>query len=358
VSLYWIQETAVDRYYERGLDAGDYLVEQHYPCRVCGEAFSAKLVRDQHEAEHPIQNPSIFVAGKELLGDEWHLTKALGEDEVLIRNVDYFRLNGKPLHGVDNFVSILNSIAQSHLKLEFGNRVSDKKISIDLCIADPEQMLALESAFVRCFSAPDFADKEVSTFIEDARQLPTVLEYGNGLMRYIQGVMAKDHRPGPDAFEGFLEKFTQATESLKQYDTSLSRAVTAMVNFNRNDFVAINTQVVPQLDRAMVFFMGGELSELADQDDHLQLPVDAISEFILTLLLDTYLHESVQDFEYLLSTNSRKQFSLQDRSKIDYIGWRKCIESGRPDLAKKYYDRLRFDDVFAELVERVGNDAE
>ena len=352
MSLYWIQETAVDRYYERGLEAGDYQPEQHYQCRVCGETFAGKLARDQHEAEHPIQNPSIFVAGKELLANEWQLTAKLDENEILSRNVDYIRINGERLKGVVNLVSILNSAAQSHLQLEFGNRVSEKKIRIDVCIADPEQISTLERAFVNCFSALDFADKEVLRFREDATQLPTVLEYGNGLMRYIQGVMAKDYRSGSAMFESFLEKFTQATESLKQYDTSLSRAITAMVSFNRNDFVAINAQVVPQLDRAKVFFMGGELNELQDRIDHLQLPVDASSEFILTQLLDAYAYESIENYECLLSTESRKHVSLQDRLKIDYISWRKCIESERCDLAKKYYDRLRFDDVFAQLLER------
>jgi hypothetical protein len=68
-TLNWIQETAEDRYWERG-SSGSEIVNSVYNCRVCGNAFISISERDRHEVEHPVQNPAIFINNKEVCGRE------------------------------------------------------------------------------------------------------------------------------------------------------------------------------------------------------------------------------------------------------------------------------------------------
>ncbi len=66
MTIGWIHESAQDRLWETGSDIGENILEDTFECKVCGELFTSTLERDKHELSHPVQNPSIYIRGKEL----------------------------------------------------------------------------------------------------------------------------------------------------------------------------------------------------------------------------------------------------------------------------------------------------
>lgn len=350
-TLNWIQETGWDRYWETGSDHVVVPEVSTYTCRICGQCFDSVTERDQHEIGHPIQNPAIFFKGKEAGGEYLDITSPLLDSDLYLRNIDFVYINGNACEVESDFLEKLTEEKITFLDVRYGNTNLERQVKIRVCIADPDELLAIDRAFIQCFEVAGVNDSSIVAFSEKVGCLPTVKEYGNGLVRYLQGLMAKDNRSDFTNFEKFFERFNQATQSLKHYETGLCRAVSAVVNFNRNDFKAVGFSGIPQLDNAIAFFNGGDIVRTDPAVATQLLPVDYASEFILTTLLSLYIHGSLRELEDEIGTFSPEFLSLQDQLKFDFICWRKAIQEGNENSEKAYRRRLRLDDAFSGMVE-------
>lgn len=341
----------MDRYWETGSDPEVVPEISTYTCRICGQCFDSVTERDQHETGHPIQNPTIFFKGKEVGGEYLDITSPLSGSDLYLRNIDFVYINGNACEVESDFLEKLTEEKISFLDVLYGNANLERQVKIRVCIADPDELLAVDEAFIQCFEVAGVNDSTIVAFTEKVRGLPTVKEYGNGLVRYLQGLMTKDNRSDFTDFEMFFERFNQATLSLKLYATGLSLAVSAVVNFNRNDFKAVGISGVSQLDNAIAFFNGGDIVSTHPDVATQLLPVDYASEFILTTLLSLYIHGSLRELEDEIRTFSPEFLSLQDQLKFEFICWRKAIKEGNENSEKAYRRRLRLDDAFSGMVE-------
>lgn len=181
--------------------------------------------------------------------------------------------------------------------------------------------------------------------------LKSVQKYADGLVRYMQGLMAKDSRDDGDFFETFLERFNQSAEAIKQYDTEISRSVRAVIDFNRNDFMAISKTGLPLLDSATDFFKGGAIGRGQGVSGSKHFPVDYASEIIVTKLLPIYSSGSLVDLESEILKFSSKWLSLQDKMKFNYICYRKSVDVQDLQAAKSYKKLLKYDDAFSAIIE-------
>jgi hypothetical protein len=48
-TLGWIQETGLDRFWERGSEPGSSVLPTFYACRYCNQVFESIAAREQHE---------------------------------------------------------------------------------------------------------------------------------------------------------------------------------------------------------------------------------------------------------------------------------------------------------------------
>lgn len=350
-TLNWIQETALNRYWERGSQENGEKIESVYSCRICGQHFNSIYDRDQHEISHPVLNPTIFVAGKEICGESVDITSELAQQAIYLRNVEYLSINGIECQEEELGKRIVSE-KRTFLDVRYGNANIEKRLKIRICIADIEELKSVDEAFLQCFESGYLNDTLIVAFTEKVRNFETVGSYCDGLVRYLQGLMAKDNRSELYGFEAFVERFNQATGALRNYETGLSHAVRAVVNFNRNDFGSIHRSGIPMLDCAVRFFQGGELLEANSSGATHILPVDFATESIMSRLLFLYRKGSLGDLEAEIETFSPKYLSLQDRSKFEYVCWRKSIQINNRDAEKSYLRRLRHDEVFSGIVEK------
>ena len=335
-TLNWIQESVSDRFWELGSDPGLVPVEIHYTCRVCNQPFDSIVARDRHEISHPIQNPVIFFKGKEVCSDTLDITSPIECGDVYLRNINFLCVNGEDCKSESDFVEVLGKEKKAFYDARYGSDSLERRLRINVCIADPDELRVVDLAFIQCFEVAGVKDASIIAFAEKVKRLNTVNEYGNGLVRYLQGLMAKDNQSAASSFDVFAERFNQATYSLRNYDTRLSRAVSAVVNFNRNDFPKIVPSGIPDLDNAVNFFLGGEMISITAKIEAHLLPVDFATEFVLTRLFPLYQSCLLFDLQEEIKAISPDFLSLQDKSKFEYICWRKSIQQGDIETGKYY----------------------
>ena len=349
-TLSWIQETATDRFWETGFDSP--LAEDIFTCKFCKQTFGSIAERDRHEISHPLHNPAIYFGGKEISSELHSITTQTKHDDVVLSNIDFISINGVALEHLNDFYEKLTERSIAYLDVSYGNSNLVRRLKINICVADPDELLAVEHAFIKHFSIASISDSNIGLFVDEVGDLPTVIHYTDGLVRYLQGVMIKDNRSSMSSFTDFMKRFNQATQSLKQYETGLSRAIRSVVNFNRNDFKSIEVSGIPELDTTIDFFRGGEMSKSKTSDTTYPLPVDSATEFIFTELLPSYARGSLRELEDKIETIHPSLLSLQDKLKLKFVIWRKAVESGDIDSAKNYSRVLKHDEAFAAILEK------
>lgn len=346
----WIQETGLDRYWETGSALEYSAVPISYPCRHCDLSFESIAQRERHEIEHPIQNPILYFQDRDIGGKHLRIIVPLKPGDLGARNISALSINGQNNQSVDDLFERIQALQKGYLDVSYGNSAMQRTLKVEVCIADKQELNNVDQAFALHFSKDDFTSSDIAVFIDNVKQYRTVSEYTNGLVRYLHGVMAKDRRSDTIPFEEFDTRFNQALQSLQDYRTSLCMAIRAIIRFNRNDFAPLTAGGLPEVEAAMQFFRGGRYASSELAESNVRMPVDFSTEFTLKALLSRYQQAALQDMEQQIAALSANNLSLQDRSKFDYICYRKAVEQDDVSGMERYRRKLRFDDVFNTLI--------
>lgn len=339
----WIQETAIDLYYERGASADpEESKPKVYPCRHCGQEFDSPSERDWHEIEHPITNPMLVIAGREVQSATFKVTHRMQPEDIEAAFVEKFMLNNKNVHSLDVLRRKLCSAKQQFFDIELYGKETKKAVSIDVQIADPDKLAEVDTKFRQWFSDDDFNGDVVTRFIQDTEHLQGCMWYRDGLVKYIQGIMAKDHRADFLSFEEFSARLNQSFSLLSAYKTPLAISLCQMIKFIMNDFrLPTKTSFIPALDIALKFFnketSTGTLTSLKGQ---LGLPADYASEIILNRLVAHYQNFDFEELMKEVTLINRSHLSLQDKQKLDYLCYRKAEDEANPEMIKHYARRV------------------
>jgi hypothetical protein len=349
-TLGWIQETGLDRLWERGTEPGSSALPTRYTCRYCNQVFKSIAVREQHELEHPLLNPTMFYRDRELGATRLLINTPIQLGDIGARNVSKIELNGQPLGSITELTQALKSVSRGFFSVTYANETLEKSLKIEVCIADPQQLAEVDQAFRAQFSTGSIADPLLEAFTASVKYCDTVSRYVDGLVRYLHGLKAKDHLSDITTFEDFDKRFNQALDSLRDYTTPLAAAVRAVIRFNRNDFSLMQrASGLPDLDRTIAFFCGDDLVSSTFASPDAQLPVDQSSEFILANLIPSFSDSTLADIEERITWLPAKYRSLQDTSKLNYLCFRKAVVVEDMASVEKYRKKLRHDDVFNTL---------
>lgn len=346
----WIEETGLDRYWETGSPLDYSSVPDSYPCRHCELIFDSIAQRERHEVEHPIHNPSLYFQDRDIAGKQLRIIAPLKPGDLGTRNVDALTINGADNQSVDDLFERIQAVQKGYIDVSYGNSALQKNLKIEVCIADKQELHKVDEAFTLHFSKDDFTSSDIAAFIDNVKPYSTVIEYTNGLVRYLHGVMAKDRRSDSMPFEEFDTRFNQAVQSLQDYRTGLCMGVRAVIRFNRNDFSSLQGCGLPEIEAAMQFFRGEPYTVPVQVGSRVRMPVDFPTEFILKELLGSFQRASLQDMEQQIAALSANNLSLQDRSKFDYICYRKAVAQDDVSAIGKYRKKLKIDDVFHTLI--------
>lgn len=350
----YILEGASDKYQENciGLDE-DSLTPVTYSCRYCPKVFKTIELRNSHELEHPIKNPQLFIKGNELIGNVYTITSELSLSDIEISYIDSISINGKN-SSLKELRDILITGKNNYLEVIYSNEDTPrKKVNIRICIANRDEIDKINKYFNEYFSCDDFTAKEIEIFRSATQDFNSCIEYASGIVDYLHGIMAKDHRAERIGFEDFSLKFNKATNSLKKYNTSLSMALRSIISFNNNYFKEKKTGVLV-LDKAISFF-NKKLPNINDthnftSDELIRLPVDLSTAFVADDLISHFDTTDLVDIENQISCFNRKYISLQDRSKIDYIAFRKASMEEDNYKIDFYKKKLKNDSIFSHYL--------
>ncbi|PMG50701.1 hypothetical protein [Shewanella sp. 10N.286.52.B9] len=347
----WIQETAIDLYYERGSSSSFVdLTPPVYLCRHCGVEFSSCSERDWHEIEHPIANPVLLIAGREVQSATFKLSHRVRPKDIEAAFVEQFVVNHQNKCDLNDLRQQLGTAKQQFFHIELHGKETKKSVSVDIQIAEPGKLAEVDTKFRQWFSEDDFSGDAVTRFIQDTDHLQGCVWYRDGLVKYIQGVMAKDHRADLLNFESFSARLNQSFSLLSAYDTPLAISLCQMIKFIMNDFrLPSKTSFIPALDIALKFF-NKELSMGALQklDGQLGLPIDYASEIILNQLVGRYQTFSFDELVKEIKLMNRTHLSLQDKQKLDYLCYRKAEDEANPEMVKYYARRVKHVIEFSE----------
>lgn len=344
----WIQETAWDRLLEQGSDDAS-VIKPEYPCRICGEVFVSISARDHHEVNHPVLNPAIIINGKEICSEQLLITSSLPPGGVFFRNVDFLTVNGVDYRSGIDMLDKISEASSAFLNVQYGNKNIKRQLKIAVRIANAEELKCVDEAFIQCFEVMGLNDAAILAFTQKVQGLQSVQAYSDGMVRYIQGLMAKDNRSAK--FEEFIQRFNQATYSLRSYETALAHAIRSVVDFNRNDFSSVFNSGIELLDSILEFFKGGDIRSVEARKDAKAFPVDFATECVLSRLMPLYADGSLAALKDEIKAFAPQYLSLQDKTKFDYICYRKCLQLGDGQSANKYRNSLRFDDAFSGIIE-------
>ncbi len=353
-TLNWIQETAIDRYYETGFDKKESaLSPATYPCRQCSEVFKTIQLRDIHELGHPVKNPRFCIQGKELIGKEYTITTKLSREDIKANYIDYIKINGT-VSSLDDLSTILSSESNNYFEISYSNEeTAEKRVNIHICIADNDELNSIDSYFEQYFSCDDFTGKEIEKFRVATQNFNSTKNYANGIISYLHGIMAKDQRAERIGFEDFFNKFNQASDSLQNYRTSLSIALRSVISFNYNIFENTITGMLA-LDQAISFFQDNHVTmkEANSIEKSLRLPVDSATAFIVEDLISYFDKKSLEDIETTIRYFNDQYTSQQDLSKLSFIAFKKAINEGNKLKIDFYSKKLKNDSVFLPYYEK------
>ena len=348
----WIQETAIDRFYERGASNVSYepAPPPVYSCRVCKQEFKSITERDFHELTHPIRNPLIAVLGKEIGSNRFVVKHALKYSDIECKFVDKIILNGVRLKSAAELKELIAKEKQKFFSIELINDVMHKKIEIEMQVAEHHELKNIDELFLKWFRFDDFNEYSIEQFIVDAQHYKTADLYVDGIVRYLQGIMAKDNRTTNISFEDYYKRFNQALDRLTGYRTALSNALIQLIKFNLNDFTRTNLICgIPILDQSLDLFehKKSDVSDISSSIEQLSLPVDNTTGFIFDELIRNFEHYSLTELEYIIEQNNNRNISLQDRAKIHFIAYKKATDVKDEAKVIYYAKRIKFDGVFA-----------
>lgn len=340
----WIQETAIDLFYERGGSVNSAMPKQHsHSCRHCGKTFTSKDARDLHEVEHPIANPILLIDGREVQRSTFKLSYHLRPESIDIAFVEQIVVNDKTCE-IEELKQTLCRAKQQFFNIELHGKETKKSVRIDVQIADSSQLLQVDHKFRTYFSDDDFDGDVVMRFIKETEQFTGCIWYREGLVKYIQGVMAKDRRAEYLPFEEFSNRLNQSFTLLSAYETPLAVSLCQLIKFVMNDFhISPESGYIPVLDSALLFFNCGETStrNWKREDGQLGLPTDYATEVILNRFFGFYSQMTINEMVNEVSRLNRKNLSLQDKRKLDFICLRKSIDENDIDRATYYRRRVR-----------------
>lgn len=355
-TLNWIQETTINRLWERGSEPKANPEPSIYPCRQCARVFSSITDRDMHEIEHPVKNPALLIHGKEILESRLRITRRLKPGDVQLSFIDNLQVNDVTFSSTAVAVASLYDIDEGFFEITYSNDIAKKKVKIEICVAKQEELDFVDQCFTQHFSRDDFDSEVIIRFLADIKSCTSITNYAHGLVRYLHGLLAKDRRSSIAEFEKFNSLFNESLQYLDEYQTQLSSAIKELIKFNRNDF-RLNTSIngIPTLAQTIRFLQGEELYTVsANQYSH-KLPVDYATAFVVELISNSFSKFTLHDLEQKIASLNNKYLTLQDHNKLNYIAYRKALEAGDASRKEFYSRQLKIDDVFSDKLERRNN---
>ncbi|MPW37475.1 hypothetical protein [Vibrio sp. B1Z05] len=319
-----------------------------YPCRFCAAIFDNDELRIQHEwSKHPSKNPQLHIQGKAIGSARLTVCTKLSPEDIEFTYCEHLTINGYEVT-VEDASLLLSSEEKQFFDITASNQSISREFKINVDVANPTELAQVDTLFWLILNREDFTEELVTQFVRACSDLSSTRDYIDGIIKYLQGIMAKDGKAQVLTFEDFDHRFSQARTRLQQFNTPLSRAIQSVIDFNQNQFDINGLECVPFLAQAMSLFLNDDQirTDLLPPNDPKKLPVDRITAFLLDDVIDQFNYHSVESIQELLNTLPRQNVSLNDRKKLQFLLLKKAYNSDNSDLITSLKNRFSSNDAF------------
>jgi hypothetical protein len=375
----WIQEPAVERigqFRDRQRGYYDPPPKPTFRCSMCSQEFQTTRELLSHSRQsHPLSLPLLSL-GDQLLLSTTTLRVSINPDEILIEHGSEIKtsVDGHDYYEVSR-TRLTQLIAEKEegrvdIRLKNTRACDDSHATsdyrINFRIPAKSDLLAIDKIFTETMTILPIAVSSANTFWEtcaDHRNSTASSDYANALSNYIIGMAIKQgDQMKALSFDRFKDKFLDALEILRNFDTPLAIGITEIIRFNLNDFTNWPTTIatLPDLGAAASFFQspGGALNSPAKQrraalSQTSQCPVDDLTERTVkaTIMILEKRYNS-KDLETLLPPLLKwSPLGEYDRQKIHVLMAAMYIGKENITQAEPHLRAVRSDPNLKEWVE-------
>ncbi|AWB57834.1 hypothetical protein [Colwellia sp. Arc7-D] len=320
-----------------------------FSCRYCNSNFASDDLRVRHEWEkHPTKNPTLRIKGREVTSSRFYLRDTISIDDIELSNVQRMYINDVETD-VEQIQIIVSEKLNQFLKIDLFNRKIRKTFEIDISIPKLEEIEKVDEYFWLFLSRDDFTEELIDQFIKSTSKLSSVKWYVDGLVKYLQGIMAKDGKTKFITFEDHEIRFNQAHSILSTYESLLAKAIVSLIDFNKNNFTTPTAgQSLPYLTTALTFFSGDVCNNKVGSFDDASksIPTDRMTSLILECVYTEFESSTFEFIQQRVARMRSHTLTVQDKSKLDYILFRKAIMEGNSIEMAKCIKKLKYNEVF------------
>jgi len=373
----WIQETAEDRFNERGGELPRSPIV--HSCPVCGDVFDAGVELSCHISEmHPLDRPVLLLHGG--VAPRLSIVRArLDPSSVELVNTTHVRVlrNGRHVQSLrwEDVPQMMAEARRAIYTLELENRRADgtakAEYDLEFAIAELEELDAVDELFRELLAVETPNAEAVRLFKEGAETQRTAVRYVDALINFAFGVIGKDGTGrGSESPDDVKHRFAVAAAELTDHQRPVACAIVAVCRLNLNDVRAHGSQTGdPNLDSCLEFLSriatGGLWAELTGVRPSSQryplCPVDRGTYLVLRAFGELFSGGPAEDpvEEYIRAASAAGLLSL-DRIKMNVLLAAWNVKAGRREQALPHIELLVHDPIFggwAQSLDQVGTAA-
>ncbi|TDM51628.1 hypothetical protein [Aliivibrio fischeri] len=319
-----------------------------YPCRFCNLKFATDNTRVHHEWDvHPSKNPQLRIFKKTIGSTTFPIHTKLSPDDIEFIHCEQIFINGKEVE-IDAAPEVLSSKEKYFFDIIAVSQNSTREFRINVDIAAPSELKKVDELFWICLNRDDFTEELITQFTHACSDLTSTVNYVDGIVKYLQGIMSKDGKTKILTFEDFEPRFNQARAKLQQFDTPLSKAIQAIIDFNQNQFDSRGLDTIPYLNRAMAFFSNTSIIDLEESNlrNDKKLPIDRVTALLIDDVIHQFNEYSIDTIQEHIERLPRLNVSLNDRKKFQFLLLKKAYNTGHDKIIKSMTKRLSSDESF------------
>lgn len=328
-----------------------------FRCEICKNSFwSAEELARHRAGAHPRTRPMLFLRHSPALSTLNVVSMPLASEEVSIGHASKVLLDGRDVDS-SQLGKLLSGLRRDFCEITLEEGSIKSKFRIKFKIADPGDLKEVDRAFLELTRRGELTTKRIGDFVSYTKRYETAERYIDGLVQYLFGRLAKQQSGGVHIpFEDYRERLNLALDSMRGFDTPLSRIVVGLINFSENVFDGYDLlSRAPRLQSAMQYFsrvlsgpgkrpMGKQvpLSHTASA----RIPADEATENLIGWVHELLATGQVEDDGLLQKCLQDSRYPADDQVKLSVLLAEHCLLTGKyvaaRDHARRYSDHPIF----------------
>lgn len=335
-----------------------------FPCEICKNSFwSAEELARHRAGAHPRTRPMLFLRHSPALSTLNIVSMPLAAAEVSVGHASKVLLDGEDVD-LSRLGMVLSGLQRDYCEITLEEGSIKSKFRIKFKIADPGDLREVNRAFLELTRRGELTTQRIGDFVSNTKRYETADRYIDGLVQYLFGRLAKQQSGGVHIpFEDYRERFNLALDSMRGFDTPLSRIVVGLINFSSNVFDGYDLlSRAPRLQAAMQYFsrvLSGpgkcQLEKKVAFSDaaSARVPADEATENLIGWAHELLATGQIEDEGLLQKCLQDLRYPADDQFKLSVLLAEHSLLAGKFVAAREYARRYSDHPIFGRWADAV-----